>query len=243
MGSPFENILNTNIVPSDSECQKIRDFLDGPRKEVDDLTEELARLDALRENISQKRRELQQVIDVHLAFAVARTLPSGPKKHLFSCGGFVDLGEALPLRRHVSGRLFILSSQTNRDFITSRIGTCNAGYDISPLLSSLVAVSRRWKTIEIPSPLSEDPDAGSPLLSLTAEHVPLLETVKIGDPNLTSLLFLANNSIRRLTLPATRHWHEIPVSWASLTHLKITHSRHYLTGVVALAILRQGDKV
>jgi hypothetical protein len=118
--------------------------------------------------------------------------------------------------------------------------------DISPLYSALVAVSRRWKSLEIP--LSDD---GSPVLSLTSENVPLLEVVKISQrdpplepPDCTSLLFLATRSLRSLTIPGSPNFQETSVSWKSLTYLNITPSRNRrLTTAVALAILRQSTNL
>lgn len=44
MRSPFNDILHTNAVPSDAECEKIRNLLEGPRNELSDVTEEINRL-------------------------------------------------------------------------------------------------------------------------------------------------------------------------------------------------------
>ena len=90
--------------------------------------------------------------------------------------------------------------------------TSDPGGDISPLLSTLTAVSRRWKNIEFP--WLRHLDADSTLLSLTSEEVPLLETVKISqfDNSTIDCMFLATEGLRSLTLPAINNCHQTPVS-------------------------------
>ncbi|KAJ6559988.1 hypothetical protein B0H19DRAFT_890834, partial [Mycena capillaripes] len=84
MDSPFIDILHTNALPSDSECQRIRHFLADSEKELDHLTEELERLDALRKEILQKRRHLQEFIDAHRALlSPVRRLPEDIVRAIF----------------------------------------------------------------------------------------------------------------------------------------------------------------
>ncbi|KAJ7153652.1 hypothetical protein C8R46DRAFT_1119468 [Mycena filopes] len=76
MNSPFEDILHSNTIPSDGDCQRIRELLAGPQREVTQLTEEIERLHALIEELSQKRDNLHDFIDPHLALlSPARRLP------------------------------------------------------------------------------------------------------------------------------------------------------------------------
>ncbi|KAJ7328440.1 hypothetical protein DFH08DRAFT_751666, partial [Mycena albidolilacea] len=67
MHSPFQKLLHTNFVPTDAECKSIRDFLQSPRQDLRDLTEEIARLQALIDEASLRRSELEKFIDAHLA--------------------------------------------------------------------------------------------------------------------------------------------------------------------------------
>ncbi|KAJ6573103.1 hypothetical protein DFH09DRAFT_981962, partial [Mycena vulgaris] len=67
MDSPVKDMLHTNAVPSDLECDSIRHFLEGPQKELADLTEEIAHLKSLLDRASSKRDHLKQFIDAHLA--------------------------------------------------------------------------------------------------------------------------------------------------------------------------------
>ncbi|KAJ7919261.1 hypothetical protein B0H13DRAFT_254740 [Mycena leptocephala] len=282
MDSPFQDIVDTNFVPSDEECQKIRDFLEDAQKEVTDLTEELARLDALRKELSRKWQQLKEFIDAHLALvSPVRRLPEDIIRSIFVA--------SLPLHRNptISGqeaplllgqicrswrsialttpRLWaaihiVIPDQSLLQQLMDRVAiwfersgvvpldisvvlsrTCGTGYDISSLHSALVAVSPRWKHLEMPIP-----DEASPLLSLTSTDVPFLEAVKISQqdrtlapPDCTPLLFLASDSLRHLTLPASPSCLETPVSWKCLTLLNITQSRSHLTSAAALAILRQ----
>ncbi|KAJ7937066.1 hypothetical protein B0H13DRAFT_2648972 [Mycena leptocephala] len=284
MDSPFDDILRTNVVPSDSECKRIRDFLEGPQKEIVDLTRELKRLDSLRKEISHKRRQLKEFINDHLALvSPVRRLPEDIVRAIFIaslsstrnpaisgqeaplllcqiCQSWRSIALATP--RLWAAIHIVVPDQSRLQQLADRVSiwfersgavplsisvvlsrTCNPNHHISPLYSTLAALSRRWKSLEIPLP-----EEGSPLLSVTSENAPLLETVKIderrGDrslapPDCTSLHFLGTLGLRSLMLPASPTCHEIPVSWKSLTHLKITPSRSHLTRAVALAILRQ----
>ncbi|KAJ6559915.1 hypothetical protein B0H19DRAFT_945196, partial [Mycena capillaripes] len=84
MDSPFQDILHTNVAPSDSECQGIRDFLEGPYKRIADLTEELVHLDSLRKELLQKRGDLLHFIDAHRALlSPARQLPEDIVRAIF----------------------------------------------------------------------------------------------------------------------------------------------------------------
>ncbi|KAJ6559950.1 hypothetical protein B0H19DRAFT_1027685 [Mycena capillaripes] len=285
MDSPFEDILHTNTVPSDSECQSIRDLLARPQKDLNDLTEELERLDALRKEISQKRRNLQRFIDAHHALlSPVRRLPEDVVRAIFmACLGSdrnpAISGQEAPLLwcqicrswrtiALATPRLWaaihiVVPDPSRLQQLVDRVATWlkrsgvvsldvsmtlsrafHHDCDISPLLSTLVAVSRRWKTIEMPLPDNFAVD--SSLLTVASENLPFLETVKLKQgptsmppPNCASLSFLAAHGLRSLTLPASPYCLEAPVSWGSLKDLKITPSNGYLTCGVALAILRQ----
>ncbi|KAJ6524734.1 hypothetical protein DFH09DRAFT_1286319 [Mycena vulgaris] len=82
--SPFENILHTNAVPSDADCQRIRDFIAGPLKEAADLTTEIARMQNLIDELTQKRDALTDSIAAHLAMvSPARRLPEDIVRDVF----------------------------------------------------------------------------------------------------------------------------------------------------------------
>ncbi|KAJ6559909.1 hypothetical protein B0H19DRAFT_1375865 [Mycena capillaripes] len=287
MDSPFQDILHTNIIPSDFDCQRICNFLPNPEKELENLTEELARLDALRKDILRKRRELRKFIDAHRALlSPVRRLPEDIVRAIFMaclpstrnptlsdqdaplllcriCRSWRDIALATP--RLWAAIHIVVPAQWQLQHLVDRVAawfersgvvpltismvlsrTCEIDWDISPLLSALVAVSRRWKSIEIPLPENfENPAPMSPLLSVASDDVPLLETVKLSQRNTSMtpanygpLTFLAADGLRSLTLPASRDYREAPVSWKSLTNLKITPSGGSLTCAAVLAMLQ-----
>ncbi|KAJ7140697.1 hypothetical protein C8R44DRAFT_866397 [Mycena epipterygia] len=83
--SRFESMLYTNATPSDIECDAIRDFVAGPRKEAARLTEEISRMQTLIEKLVQKRAEVNEFIDAHLALvSPARRLPSDIVRTIFT---------------------------------------------------------------------------------------------------------------------------------------------------------------
>ncbi|KAJ6573100.1 hypothetical protein DFH09DRAFT_1152310, partial [Mycena vulgaris] len=77
-------MLHTNAVPSDLECDSIRYFLEGPQKELADLTQEIARLESLLDQASSKRDRLKLFIDAHLALvSPVRRLPDDIVQTIF----------------------------------------------------------------------------------------------------------------------------------------------------------------
>ncbi|KAJ6561753.1 hypothetical protein B0H19DRAFT_991736 [Mycena capillaripes] len=85
METPYKDILHTNTVPSDTDCQRIRELLVGPRKEVADLTAEIKRLQALINELSEKRDHLNDFIDPHLALiSPTRRLPADVVAEVFA---------------------------------------------------------------------------------------------------------------------------------------------------------------
>ncbi|KAJ6470757.1 hypothetical protein C8R47DRAFT_1148184 [Mycena vitilis] len=287
MESPFEDVLHTNVVPSDSERRGIHELLVSSQRQFDELTEELTRLDAIRSEISRKRRELQQFMEVHLTLlSPMRRLPEDLVRAIFMaclpsarnpaisskeaplllcqiCRSWRGIALATPrlwAAIHIvipkASQLQCLLEQVSAwlkrsgtvalDISVVFSRTSDGDDRISPLLLSLVEVSRRWRSLEIG--LHRHLGAGSPLLALTSMDVPLLETVNIPlkenpiESDFTSMTFLATPSLRNLTLPGSETCHKNPVRWHTLTDLKITlnrYRRHYLTSGTALVILQQ----
>ncbi|KAJ7755561.1 hypothetical protein B0H16DRAFT_1458635 [Mycena metata] len=85
MDTPFKAILHTNTVPSDGDCQRIRELLAGPRREAAKLTEEIERLHALIKELTEKRDNLNEFIDPHLALiSPIRRLPHDVVAEIFA---------------------------------------------------------------------------------------------------------------------------------------------------------------
>ncbi|KAJ7809870.1 hypothetical protein B0H14DRAFT_2865017 [Mycena olivaceomarginata] len=95
MQSPFNDILYTNTVPSDTECDSIRSLLAGPLKDLADITEEMRRLQSLIDEAVLKRERLQQFINAHLALlSPVRRLPDDIVRAVFTA--------TLPSRRNLT---------------------------------------------------------------------------------------------------------------------------------------------
>ncbi|KAF7337044.1 hypothetical protein MVEN_02141500 [Mycena venus] len=85
MDTPFKEVLHTNIVPSEIDCQHILELLVAPRKEVVELTGEIERLQVMLEQLRAKRDHLNDFIDAHLAFiSPARRLPEDVMVEIFT---------------------------------------------------------------------------------------------------------------------------------------------------------------
>ncbi|KAF7374277.1 F-box domain-containing protein [Mycena sanguinolenta] len=82
--SPFDDILNTNAILSDAECQRIHDLLAGPRKNLSGLMDEISRIQAELDQLTQKRVELEGFIHAHEALlSPMRRLPDDTLRDIF----------------------------------------------------------------------------------------------------------------------------------------------------------------
>ncbi|KAJ7919016.1 hypothetical protein B0H13DRAFT_2187275 [Mycena leptocephala] len=85
MDTPFKDILHTNAIPSDWECQIIREMLVEPRREAAELTREIERIQTLLRELTGKRDALQEFVDTHLALiSPARRLPEDVVAEIFT---------------------------------------------------------------------------------------------------------------------------------------------------------------
>ncbi|KAF8195204.1 hypothetical protein K438DRAFT_1719405, partial [Mycena galopus ATCC 62051] len=79
--SPFSRLLCTNTVPSDAECDAIRQFLSGLRKDFAEVTQEIARMQAL---LMTQSEALHEAIDAHQALvSLLRRLPEDVIREIF----------------------------------------------------------------------------------------------------------------------------------------------------------------
>ncbi|KAJ7724944.1 hypothetical protein DFH07DRAFT_971060 [Mycena maculata] len=84
MESPFKDILYTNIAPSDSQCQTIRELLVGPHQEIANLTDEIVATQALLEAHTQRRAAVEEFVSAHLALvSPIRRLPTDVIQEIF----------------------------------------------------------------------------------------------------------------------------------------------------------------
>ncbi|KAJ7025718.1 hypothetical protein C8F04DRAFT_967303 [Mycena alexandri] len=85
MNTPFEEILNTNTVPSDVDCQRIRELVTGPQTEAAKITDEIQRLQSLICELAKKRDALNHFIDPLVALiSPARRLPDDVVVEIFT---------------------------------------------------------------------------------------------------------------------------------------------------------------
>ncbi|KAJ6566856.1 hypothetical protein B0H19DRAFT_1138746 [Mycena capillaripes] len=278
MHSPFNDMLHTNIAPTDAECRSIRDLLQGPQKDVVDLTEDIARLRFLIDEATRKRDELQQFINAHLALvSPARRLPEDIVREIFMAtlsstrNSVISPDEAplllcqickswrtvalttprlwasvhivipteskLPRLANTVSAWLRRSGTVPLDISLVYSHTSESSCNDSPVVSALVAVSRRWRNIRLVVRNYAD------LEPLSAEDVPLLQSISIQDGYTRlwdsfprRLSFLATKSLRSVELPTMDCLLQAPVAWGALIDLKVAGS---ITCQAALKILHQ----
>ncbi|KAJ6583097.1 hypothetical protein DFH09DRAFT_1029548 [Mycena vulgaris] len=93
MDTPYRDILYTNSVPLDDECQRIRDLLVAPMQEVADITPEIIRVQAHLDQLTRRRDHLTEFIDSHLALvSPARKLPHDILREIFKVSSIPSSG-------------------------------------------------------------------------------------------------------------------------------------------------------
>ncbi|KAJ6467470.1 hypothetical protein DFH09DRAFT_1381452 [Mycena vulgaris] len=201
MDTPYRDILYTNSVPLDDECQRIRDLLVAPMQEVADITPEIIRVQAHLDQLTRRRDHLTEFIDSHLALvSPARKLPHDILREIFKlsqvCRDWRILTLAMP---DLWNSLQVVVDTTLPDPDT-RIKKMNDGLkawlprsrslpltisvmvdefghgDPSILLQTLVEVSRRWLNIRF---LLPSYSSLHPLGTLSPDDVPMLKTISI----------------------------------------------------------------
>ncbi|KAJ7153805.1 hypothetical protein C8R46DRAFT_1006468 [Mycena filopes] len=82
--SPFSHLLCTNTVPSDAECDAIRQFLSGLKKDFAAVTNEIARMQAVLSDLTDQSHRLSESIDAHQAIvSLSRRLPEDVIREIF----------------------------------------------------------------------------------------------------------------------------------------------------------------
>ncbi|PBK88700.1 hypothetical protein ARMGADRAFT_937023, partial [Armillaria gallica] len=75
--SPFKSLVFTNDPPPDLEAKRVEEFIHDHLRELSKQDEEIARISALLNRLTNKRRHLQQYITAHQGIlSCIRTFPS-----------------------------------------------------------------------------------------------------------------------------------------------------------------------
>ncbi|KAJ6467464.1 hypothetical protein DFH09DRAFT_1381448 [Mycena vulgaris] len=193
--------LYTNSVPSDNECQRIRDLVIAPMKEVADLTPEIIHAQAHPDQLTRKRDDLTEFIDSHLALvSPARKLPHDILREIFKVSSIPASGYLTlriiesPLQiSHVVVDTAVLIQETRVERLNDGLKEWLRRSRSLPLtitvtwisdefgnplilLQTLTEVSRRWRHVRLILPSY---DSFFPLKFLSPDDVPMLKTVVI----------------------------------------------------------------
>ncbi|KAJ7452122.1 hypothetical protein B0H11DRAFT_2074381 [Mycena galericulata] len=197
MDSPFKDILYTNTVPSDAECQRIRDLLVGPRQQIEDLTDEIIGTQLLLDGLSRQRAALRESVAAHLALvSPVRRLPLDILEEIFiAClptdhNSVMAESDAPLLLCHICSTWRSLALSTPQLWASLHISTLLS----EPRMSSMIDAAYGWLSRSGVAPLS---------ISVSA--------ARIYDSDLTKLLAtLQSFSLRwehiRLRLPGFRYY-------------------------------------
>ncbi|KAJ7253494.1 hypothetical protein C8J57DRAFT_1348246, partial [Mycena rebaudengoi] len=285
MESPFKDLLHTNSIPSEAQCQGIREFLRGPCKKAADLTESIQNLQASLDELVRQRDQLNAFVDEHLALvSPVRRLPPDIVQEIFiAClpedrNAPIDTNTAPLLLcricrawRHVTlstprlwASLHIAIPELDTTLLRlndlikvwiRRSGVLPLSIsvagppfdtDVSPLLSTLIAVSRRWEHINLSF---TSHGSFAPLGALSSSDAPILRTVRIdtadvdSSPELESngwnkLVFLETPSLCRFSgWSARANFSRLPLGGEQLRHLDLRYAS--LSAQEALTLLRR----
>ncbi|KAJ7059092.1 hypothetical protein C8F01DRAFT_1145946 [Mycena amicta] len=135
LSSPFQNILHTNTVPSDAECDSIRAFLKTPSEKLAVLETEVQRLRGLLEEALHTQDELQAFIHEHEALlSPVRRVPDDVLRTIFI--------HVLPDTRNTT------FSATEGPLLLSRV--CRAWMELAR------TTPRLWSSMHIVIPQADD---------------------------------------------------------------------------------------
>ncbi|KAF7341228.1 F-box domain-containing protein [Mycena venus] len=82
--SPFESLIHTNAVPSDTDCDRIRALLHRAQKQVEDLVQKIEETRLQLDDLTRERDNANQYIDAHLALiSPTRRLPQDIIRAIF----------------------------------------------------------------------------------------------------------------------------------------------------------------
>ncbi|KAJ7452910.1 hypothetical protein FB451DRAFT_1521054 [Mycena latifolia] len=85
MYTPYKDLLYTNVVPLEDQCQAIRDFAIAPMTELGELNDEIVQLQAMLDQLIRNRDDLSEFIESHLALvSPARKLPHDILREIFT---------------------------------------------------------------------------------------------------------------------------------------------------------------
>ncbi|KAF7361621.1 hypothetical protein MVEN_00505400 [Mycena venus] len=102
--SPFNHIFRTNAVPSDAECEIIRDLVQVARKELAILTQDIPRLrssfddeyETMRDFLQAPRKELDLTQDIQSVFDEAACKSSELEQFIDAHLALVSLARRIP---------------------------------------------------------------------------------------------------------------------------------------------------
>jgi hypothetical protein len=131
METPFADKLHTNYIPLRHEMEQIHQVIAGPLDAISQLNEEIARLQAMVDDLSRQRDELSKFVENHRALlSGARRLPPELLQHIFLY--------CLPTDRNA-----VMSSDEG-PILLGRI--CKLWRDIS------LSTPQLWTSLHVPTP-------------------------------------------------------------------------------------------
>ncbi|KAF7344350.1 F-box domain-containing protein [Mycena sanguinolenta] len=237
-------------------------FLEGPLKDLTNVTEEISRLQSMIDDAVNRREKLQHFIDAHLALlSPARRLPEDIVRILFTAmlpstrNATISSDEAPLLLCRVCKSWQAVALSTPQLWASfhivvpppskfERLVTLN--WDVSLLLEIFTSVSHRWKNVQLTLPNT----VAHVLGGLTSDDISQLRSIGLCPPspderNILSSWpfdFLATKNLRRVTFTGTYSFANSAISWGTLTHLDMCDFRPTAPIVPfgrALAILAQ----
>ncbi|KAJ7617288.1 hypothetical protein FB45DRAFT_933803 [Roridomyces roridus] len=243
MESPFQDIIHTNAVPTEEQSGRIHDLVSSSQKQAQVLTAEINRLESLLDDLLEKRNQLTDFIDAHLALvSPARRTPDDVVREIFIAALPSDFpatlsGTAAPLLLcHISQKWRALALSTPRlwtslhviphpSIRSTRVLNPNLGTSptrpISPPTKLSFALSSNFPPAGNHSD-SEYPDyfdLGS-IVDVLPAQLPLLRSASIDSPATEDqFAFLNTNTLTALSFRITA---EIPmpsIFWSTIRHL------------------------
>ncbi|KAF7288922.1 F-box domain-containing protein [Mycena indigotica] len=202
LASPFSHVLQTNYIPTDSECATIRQFLEAPKARLNEILAEMRRLQALFKTLAAKKDRLKKFVDVHSALvSPMRRMPPELLQNIFL--------QTLPQSRNCA--------------ITDKEGPLLLSSVCKSWRALVLATPRLWTSVHIVVPPSSHIDAFSAWLKRVWLPRSGIQPLSFSVAHSTSLLTPDSVSLRLvydLLVNDAHRWRHVELALHSISDIE-----------------------
>ncbi|KAF7317338.1 F-box domain-containing protein [Mycena chlorophos] len=218
--SPYAHVLQTNYIPSDSECHTIRDFLSAPQTELADIQAEMKRLQTAFKALSVQRDRLRRFVRSHEA--------------LIS-----------PMRRmppEILQMIFVYSLPRSRNCaISHKEGPMLLGRVCRAWRALVLATPRLWAAVHVVVPPASHVDALANWLKRVWLPRSGIRPLSISIANSGTLVTLENQPLRAIydvVVAEAHRWADVELAFHTIEDLRYVADMLATSALPKLQVLK-----